>query len=290
VAAIGFVNAGLLALGPALWVLFGANVGTTMTGWIVALVGLKFKVEALAMPLAGLGALLRLTGEGRRSGAIGTALAGFGLLFMGIALLQQAFAGLAGQISLPQGHGRAVRAGATRHRHADDGADAVVQRGHGHHAHRRAGRADRPAGRGGGGHRRQRRHHGDGRAGRHRRHAERTPGRGGARGLQPADRARSRCCCCPGSSALGLAREALDLPPDPATKLALFHTTFNLLGVLLMWPLAAPAHTLAAAALSGARGGRGAAQFLDDTVLAVPTLALDALTREVAAPGRWRCA
>ena len=58
VAAIGFVNAGLLTLGPALWVLFGANVGTTMTGWIVALVGLKFKVETLAMPLAGLGARL----------------------------------------------------------------------------------------------------------------------------------------------------------------------------------------------------------------------------------------
>ncbi len=38
--------------------------------------------------------------------------------------------------------------------------------------------------------------------------------------------------------ALSAAREALSLPPDPATKLALFHTTFNLLGVLLMWPLA----------------------------------------------------
>ncbi|MDP1693124.1 MAG: Na/Pi symporter [Burkholderiaceae bacterium] len=105
VAAIGFVNAGLLALGPALWVLFGANVGTTMTGWLVAMVGLEFKVEALAMPLVGLGALLRLTGEGRRRSAIGTAVAGFGLLFMGIALLQQAFTGLAGQISLPQGAG-----------------------------------------------------------------------------------------------------------------------------------------------------------------------------------------
>ena len=44
VAAIGFVNAGLLGLGPALWVLFGANVGTTMTGWIVALVGLKLDI------------------------------------------------------------------------------------------------------------------------------------------------------------------------------------------------------------------------------------------------------
>ncbi|MDP1633443.1 MAG: Na/Pi symporter, partial [Gallionellaceae bacterium] len=39
VAAIGFVNAGLLTLGQSLWVLFGSNVGTTMTGWLVALVG-----------------------------------------------------------------------------------------------------------------------------------------------------------------------------------------------------------------------------------------------------------
>ncbi|MCB1982800.1 MAG: Na/Pi symporter, partial [Rhodoferax sp.] len=101
VAAIGFVNAGLMTLAPALWVLFGANVGTTMTGWIVALVGLKFKIEALALPLVGLGAVLRLTGSGRRHGAIGTAVAGFGLLFMGIGLLQQNFAGLAGQLSLP---------------------------------------------------------------------------------------------------------------------------------------------------------------------------------------------
>jgi phosphate:Na+ symporter len=84
-------------------VVFGANVGTTMTGWIVALVGLKFKVEALALPLVGVGAVLRLTGEHQRRGALGTALAGFGLLFLGIGMLQQAFLGLAGQISLPQG-------------------------------------------------------------------------------------------------------------------------------------------------------------------------------------------
>ena len=51
VATIGFVNAGLLALGPSLWVLFGANVGTTMTGWIVALVGLRFDIQSVALPL-----------------------------------------------------------------------------------------------------------------------------------------------------------------------------------------------------------------------------------------------
>src|SRR5574343_960475 len=44
VAAIGFVNAGLLSLGQALWVLFGANVGTTMTGWLVALGGIIFQM------------------------------------------------------------------------------------------------------------------------------------------------------------------------------------------------------------------------------------------------------
>jgi Na+/phosphate symporter len=86
VATIGFVNAGLLTLGQSLWVLFGANVGTTMTGWLVALVGLKFDIALLALPLIGLGMLLRLTGEGSRRGALGTAVAGFGVLFLGIDL------------------------------------------------------------------------------------------------------------------------------------------------------------------------------------------------------------
>lgn len=63
VATIGFVNAGLVSLGQALWVLYGANVGTTMTGWLVALVGLQFKVEVFALPLVGVGMLLRLTGK-----------------------------------------------------------------------------------------------------------------------------------------------------------------------------------------------------------------------------------
>lgn len=96
VAAIGFVNAGLLSLGQVLWVLFGANVGTTITGWLVALVGLKFKVEVLALPLLGLGMLLRLTGSGQRRGAIGQAVAGFGLLFIGIGVLQETFTAVAG--------------------------------------------------------------------------------------------------------------------------------------------------------------------------------------------------
>lgn len=55
VATIGFVNAGLLSLGHSLGVVFGANVGTTMTGWLVSLVGFGFKIEAFAMPLLAVG-------------------------------------------------------------------------------------------------------------------------------------------------------------------------------------------------------------------------------------------
>lgn len=281
VAAIGFVNAGLLALGPALWVLFGANVGTTMTGWIVALVGLKFKVEALAMPLVALGALLRLTGQGRRS-ALGTALAGFGLLFMGIALLQQAFAGLAGRISLPEGEGPlAVLAQLgigllmTVLMQSSSAAMAITL----------------------------------------------TAAQGGLIGPQGAaavviganigttvtallaaigatPNARRAASAhvvfnlLTGAVALlslpwlvgvlGQARAVLGLPPGPAAQLALFHTTFNLLGVLLMWPLADRLTYWLQRRFRAREEDEAQAQFLDATVLAVPTLALDALAREVA--------
>lgn len=101
VATIGFVNAGLLSLSQALWVLFGANVGTTMTSWLVALVGLKLKIEALSLPLIGIGMLLRLVGEGGRRQGAGIALAGFGVLFLGIDVLKDAFSGLPNEFTLP---------------------------------------------------------------------------------------------------------------------------------------------------------------------------------------------
>src|SRR5690554_2690428 len=57
VTTLGFTNAGMLRLKQAAWVVFGSNVGTTMTAWIVALVGLKLRVELVALPLIGLGML-----------------------------------------------------------------------------------------------------------------------------------------------------------------------------------------------------------------------------------------
>lgn len=60
VTTLGFTNAGMLTLRQAAWVVFGSNLGTTMTAWIVALVGLRIKVELFALPVIGLGMLARL--------------------------------------------------------------------------------------------------------------------------------------------------------------------------------------------------------------------------------------
>lgn len=56
VATVGFVNAGLLTLTQAVWVVYGSNVGTTMTGWIVAATGIQVRLDAYALPQEGLAA------------------------------------------------------------------------------------------------------------------------------------------------------------------------------------------------------------------------------------------
>lgn len=93
VAAVGFVGAGLMTFSNALGIIFGANLGTTVTGWLVALVGFKLDLGLLALPLVLLGALLKLFAKGRVA-AVGFACAGFGLIFVGIDGLQAGLAGL----------------------------------------------------------------------------------------------------------------------------------------------------------------------------------------------------
>ena len=98
-ATIGFVSAGLVTFPQAIGVLLGANLGTTSTGWIVSVLGFKLDVVAVALPLIGVGALARLLGSGRRA-SLGTALCGFGLIFVGIDTLQRAMEGLADRIDI----------------------------------------------------------------------------------------------------------------------------------------------------------------------------------------------
>jgi phosphate:Na+ symporter len=98
-ATIGFVSAGLLGFSQAVGVILGAAVGTTSTGWLVAFLGLKYSVSAVALPLVGIGALLRLLGRGRWI-PVGLAAAGFGLIFVGIDTLQVGMQGLSERIDL----------------------------------------------------------------------------------------------------------------------------------------------------------------------------------------------
>ncbi|MXN65640.1 Na/Pi cotransporter family protein [Stappia sp. GBMRC 2046] len=95
VTVVGFVGAGLLTFPQALGVIFGANIGTTITGWLVALIGFKLKIGLLALPLVFVGALMRFLARGKACHA-GWALAGFGLLFVGIDTMQQAMSAYEG--------------------------------------------------------------------------------------------------------------------------------------------------------------------------------------------------
>ena len=100
VAAIGFVNAGLISMRQAVRVIYGSNIGTTMTGWLVAFIGLQVDIKVFALPLIGVGMLLRISGGDTRRAASGMALAGFGLFFVGIDFLRLGFAGLGENVPL----------------------------------------------------------------------------------------------------------------------------------------------------------------------------------------------
>lgn len=96
VATIGFVNAGLISLSQALGVVFGANIGTTMTGWLVSLVGFGMNIERLALPLLALGVGLKIVTSSPRNRALGQALAGFALFFLGLSILKTSLESLTG--------------------------------------------------------------------------------------------------------------------------------------------------------------------------------------------------
>jgi phosphate:Na+ symporter len=285
VAAIGFVNAGLLSLTQAVWVVFGTNVGTTTTAWLVAFVGIRFDMAALALPLLGLGMLLRLaSGRRQRTAGIGQALAGFGCFFLGVEILQGGFAGLAPRIAglgLPEsgpvailafvGLGTvmtlvtqsssaaiavALTASAGGAVPLDLAAAAVIGTNIGttSTALLAAIGATAPA----------------------RRvaiaHIVFNLLTGvAALALLPALIAASRWL----PAALGAGAE---MP----TVLAVFHTLFNLLGVVLMWPITGWLVRRLARLFTSPEEALGRPQHLDATLLAVPELAAQGLAREVA--------
>lgn len=104
---IGFVSAGLISFTQSIGVILGANLGSTSTGWIVSVIGLKFSVTSFALPLIGIGALMRFFTNGKYS-TQGIVIAGFGLLFLGIGTLQDGMSSLTTNFSLEQYAGDSI--------------------------------------------------------------------------------------------------------------------------------------------------------------------------------------
>lgn len=84
---VSFVNAGLLSLSQAFGVIMGANVGTTITAWIVALLGFKVDISSVAIPIIAFSVPLLFSKHNPRR-YVGEIIMGFSLLFFGIGLLK----------------------------------------------------------------------------------------------------------------------------------------------------------------------------------------------------------
>ena len=91
VATIGFVNAGLMNLAESLAVIFGTNIGTTITGWIVAVLGFEIDIAAFALPMIGIGMAAKVFWGEHSRGGFGISLAGLGLFFLGLGFLKATF-------------------------------------------------------------------------------------------------------------------------------------------------------------------------------------------------------
>lgn len=284
VAAIGFVNAGLLAFSSALWVVFGSNVGSSVTGWLVAWIGFKMKIDAFALPFIGLGMALKLTGEGTHRSGFGMALAGFGLMFLGIDVLKDGFSGTAtalptlndhlGGLAMAVGLGivltivlQASSATLTLVLTAVASGMMPVQVGAAMVIGANVG----------------------------------TTLTAILAAMGATSNARRLAAAHVLFNVLTAVVALIILSPllwlvhtvnvwllgngDAVTQLVMFHTGFNVLGVLLMWPLSKPLVRFLLAHFGQAEEDLGRPQYLDRNVVAVPALALQALRRELARMG-----
>ncbi|WP_203337751.1 Na/Pi cotransporter family protein [Nocardioides limicola] len=282
---IGFINAGLLTFSQSLWVIFGANLGTSMTGWLVAIVGFKLQIETFALPLVALGMVLRLSGARTRRGGLGTAIAGFGVLFVGLSLLQGGFAETATRVTLPTGGGLltvgwllligfgltvamqsssaalAIALTAAHTGVVDVQGAAVVVIGVNVGTTATAVLASIGA----------------------TSNAKRTAG--AHIGFNLVTGAAALLLLPVLLPALLRLQDGVFADDSPAVSLALFHTAFNLLGVLLMVPLAGAMGRFLERRFTRGEEQPTRPQHLDDTVAEVPELAVAALVREVSAVG-----
>lgn len=102
--ALSLTGAGLMSLQSSIGVIFGSNIGTTATGWIIALVGFKFDIKLIALVMVGFGGIGSvLFSEGRIRHTLG-AITGFGLIFLGLEGLKENFSTLSSAIDIATLH------------------------------------------------------------------------------------------------------------------------------------------------------------------------------------------
>lgn len=280
VATIGFVNAGLLNLGQSVAVIYGCNIGTTMTGWLVATIGFKFKISAFALPMIGLGVVMSLVGGEKRYAHLGTSLTGFGLFFIGLSFLKGTFTGLENSIPFEAigatGYGLAlfVLAGfmMTVLIQSSSAAMAITlsMAATGAIPLAAAGALVIGANLG-------------------------TTSTAALSVIGATSNAKRIACAhvffnlITGTVGLlllaGLSgiinnsnlAESFDL----VILLALFHTLFNGVGVLIMWPLTTPMVKFLETRFRSGDEDQAKARYLDKNILETPPLAIDAMTREL---------
>ncbi|MEA3411523.1 MAG: Na/Pi symporter, partial [Pseudomonadota bacterium] len=99
---ISFLSAGLIGLAQGIGIIFGSNLGTTTGAWLVAGFGLKVDIAAYAMPMLVFGAILMFQKDSPKVQGGGYILIGLGFLFLGIAYMKEGFESAGGQIDLSQ--------------------------------------------------------------------------------------------------------------------------------------------------------------------------------------------
>ncbi len=91
---VSFTNAGLLTLTESIGVIMGANIGTTLTAWLISIIGFKLSLSSISIPLVGFGFLMTLSKKERMKNA-GYFVIGFALLFVGLQYIKDSLPDLA---------------------------------------------------------------------------------------------------------------------------------------------------------------------------------------------------
>ncbi|SEQ62727.1 phosphate:Na+ symporter [Amphritea atlantica] len=285
VATIGFVNAGLLNLGQSVAVIYGCNIGTTMTGWLVATIGFNFKISAFALPMIGLGVVMSLIGGEKRYAHMGTSLTGFGLFFIGLSFLKGTFHGLENSIpfetigATSYGLALFVLAGfvMTVLIQSSSAAMAITLSMASTGAIPLAAAGALVIG------------------------ANLGTTSTAALSVIGATSNAKRIACAHVffnliTGAVGLLllislagvinRSNLNQTVDMVILLALFHTLFNVVGVIIMWPVTTPMVAFLETRFRRGDEDQAKARFLDKNILETPPLAIEAMTRELSRVSR----